>query len=645
MDETARTGRTELDAQLRSEVEGLLGDGCGIEDIGQNSEKLNALLDRLIQAWSSRLQQLRSELNAETELRREMERKLRIYSEALRCTHEAVVIADLDGTIIDVNPAYEHALGQVREQAIGASLHHGLLGDDTGQQHGDVWPTLRKQGAWAGEVTNRNPDGKTLSSWVNINAISDDQGYPTCYVGVSRDVDSASRGYAGSERVGFYDPLTRLPNRALFNDRLEMALADASRRHSLMAVIHLEIDQFKYVNDTLGCAVGDQLILEISRRITSSIRGADTIARCAGDEFTVLLTHLEASFEAVYIVERLIESIGLPVELDETTVRVGANAGISYFPNDGQDGESLQKYAALALHEAKARGPRQHCLFNSEMLARSNERLSLGVQLENALHQDGFTLNYQPIINVKTGIADSMEALIRWQKPDGRWIPPGTFIPYAEAVGLIYRIDCWVLERACGDAASWARNGENNLGVAVNLSAVSVQQPNMARVVEDILLRTHLPAAMLTLEITETAVISDPHVARRVLDEIVALGVSLSVDDFGTGHSSLSYLTQFPIDYIKLDRLFVSRIGKDIISEKVIQSVLELAQKLGLRVIAEGIEEPEQQSFLTVAGCELMQGFYLMKPLYAHQLGDWLKAHRMASSGGMIDSRSCLRPV
>jgi EAL domain-containing protein (putative c-di-GMP-specific phosphodiesterase class I) len=278
------------------------------------------------------------------------------------------------------------------------------------------------------------------------------------------------------------------------------------------------------------------------------------------------------------------------------------------------------------------------------MLARSNDRLSLGVQLENALKHNGFTLNYQPIINVKTGVVDSMEALIRWQKPDGRWIPPGTFIPYAEAVGLIYRIDCWVLERACSDAASWARNGECNLGVAVNLSAVSVQQSNMAKVVEDVLQRTRLSPAMLTLEITETAVIADPRVARRVLDEIVALGVSLSVDDFGTGHSSLSYLTQFPIDYIKLDRLFVSRIGKDIASEQVIQSVLELAQRLGLRVIAEGIEEPEQQSFLTVAGCELMQGFYLMKPLQGHQLGDWLRAHRAASSTGNA-APTCLRPV
>lgn len=620
----------ELERRLRKDIE-LLSRHRDFQSAAARRAlgRINKILDQL----TARLRQLNVELAGETELRLEAERRLRIYSEAIRCMGDAVVIADPDGRIIDVNPAYENTVGQVREEAIGSSLYGGLLGAGAQQRESGLCRSLRRQGRWAGEVLNRSVNGEALQSWMHINTVSDAGGNPTCYIGIVRDMTPLCDSVGDPEKMSCYDALTHLPNRALFNDRLHMALANAARRHSMMAVIHIDIDQFKYVNDTLGAAAGDRLLVEISRRITGSIRGADTIARTGGDEFTVLLTHLEAPFEAIYIVERLIESIGLPIDLGDTAIQVGANAGISFYPGDGQDSDTLQKYAALALHEAKAQGPRQHRIFSADMLARSSERFSLGIQLESALNDNGFTLNYQPIINVRTGAADSMEALIRWQKPDGQWIPPGTFIPYAEAVGLIYRIDCWVLERACSDAACWARGG-GGLGVAVNLSAVSVQQPNMPKVVADILQRTRLPPALLTLEITETAVIADPHIARRVLDEIVALGVSLSVDDFGTGHSSLSYLTQFPIDYIKLDRLFISRIGKDITSEKVIQGVLELARKLGLRVIAEGIEEPEQQSFLTVAGCELMQGFYLMRPLAASQLGDWLRENRNAPVSG-----------
>lgn len=275
------------------------------------------------------------------------------------------------------------------------------------------------------------------------------------------------------------------------------------------------------------------------------------------------------------------------------------------------------------------------------MLIRSSERFSLSIQLDGALNNDEFKLAFQPIFNVKTGIADSVEALIRWQTPDGQWVPPGVFIPHAEATGVIYKIDCWVLERSCLAAASWARGGAGGLGIAVNLSAMSVQQPDMAEVVDRILCKTGLPPHLLTLEITETAVIADPHVARTVLERIVGLGVGLSVDDFGTGHSSLSYLTQFPIDCIKLDRLFVNRIGKDGASEKVIQSVLELARKLALRVVAEGIEEPEQQQFLAAAGCELMQGFYLVAPLCGDQFDGWLSLQNqpLPALGRAIDRR------
>ncbi len=332
--------------------------------------------------------------------------------------------------------------------------------------------------------------------------------------------------------------------------------------------------------------------------------------------------------------ERIVEVVGMPVQLGKETVYVGASIGIGFYPAHGQDAETLQKNADLAMYEAKVGGRGQYRVFSPEMLARSNERVLLSGQIEAALKNDEFALFYQPIVNSRTGLVESVEALIRWQKPGGDSFSPTKFIPHAEEAGLIKKIDCWVLERACHDAISWLQEEGRGLRVCVNLSAVSVQQPNMANTIDDILRRTKLPPSLLTLELTETAVIADPYTARKVLDEIVLLGVDLSIDDFGTGYSSLSYLTRFPINCIKLDRSFVDRIGKDKASEEVIRSLLELAQRLKLRIVAEGVEEQRQQMFLTDVGCELMQGFHFARPMPGAQLCNWLASNDRSRVGG-----------
>jgi len=564
----------------------------------------------------------------------EASQSLKIYAEVVRCTGEAVIITDLAGTIVDVNPAYENFIGRSRDELVGTPLYGGVPTEGAEGSHGELWHVLRTCGRWTGELLDRRSNGESFPSWVLINAVRDERGEPVHYVCVARDITALKQSEEQLKRLAFYDTLTQLPNRALFNDRLGVALQGAGRRQALVAVVYLDLDRFKDVNDTLGHPAGDRLLVEISRRLETCVRAVDTVARMGGDEFTILLTDLDTEADAVGVVERILEMVGRPVALGDDTVRVGASLGLSFFPKDGQNAEALQQAADLALYQAKQGGRGQYRAFGPEMHAKGNSRLSLSVQIDAALTNDEFTLAYQPIVNLTTGQVEGVEALIRWLRPDGESIAPAQFIPHAEEAGLIKRIDSWVLERACRDAVRWQQGDNRGLRVSVNLSAVSVQQPHMARVIEDILQRTGLAPSLLSLEITETAVISNPDAVRRALDDVVRLGVGVSLDDFGTGYSSLSYLTRFPINCIKLDRTFVERIGRDPASEEVITSLLGLARKLKLKVVAEGIEDPGQQDFLSRVGCDLMQGFFFGRPMAGDQLLGWLASKRRALAEG-----------
>jgi diguanylate cyclase (GGDEF)-like protein/PAS domain S-box-containing protein len=576
--------------------------------------------------------QTNDELRLEAARRVEAERHLRIYAEVIRSTGESVIITDPEGKVVEINPAYQRATGRSREDVIGKNLR--LSGPDLQSKefYRKLWRELKAEGYWTGEIMDRRDDGTLFPSWVLINAVRDEQGKPVHYVCVMRDITRLKQNEQLLEKLAFHDSLTGLPNRALFKDRLNVALAGATRQKSMLAVMYLDLDRFKYVNDSLGHAAGDRLLVEISRRIGRCLRSADTLARMGGDEFTVLLAHLGSQADAVQIAERIIEAVGKAVQLGDETAYVGASIGISYFPKDGNDAETMQMNADLAMYEAKEAGRGQYRVFSTDMHAKGHQRLSLSIEIGAALRNNEFTLVYQPMVNLATGRPEGVEALIRWQKPGGEWVAPAMFIPHAEQAGLIKKIDCWVLERACADARAWLPQDGREMAVCVNISAVSMQQPDMATLIKDILQRTGLPPSRLNLEITENAVKADPNAAQAMLEEVTSLGVSFSVNDFGTGYSSLSYLSQFPITCLKLDRQFIERIGKDEASEQVIQTLLLLARKLDLRVVAEGVEGQEQQTFLTDAGCEIMQGFHFVRPMPGEQLAQWLSAdHRFAT--------------
>ena len=562
---------------------------------------------------------LLEDLTAEVESRRRAEGRMRIFEEAIRSTGEAVAIAGADGRIIEVNPAHSRAIGACRETGIGAPLFGAIAGPAPDAFREGLWEALRSSGHWSGEVVHRRCDGEIFPSWVTANAVDEADGQDGFFVCVSRDITRLKESEEQLQKLAFFDTLTGLANRALFNDRLRVAFARAQRRSEKIAVLDIDLDRFKDVNDTLGHEAGDRLLVEVSRRLSAEMRSTDTLARLGGDEFAVLLTSLDSEEDASNAAARLIEAVSGPIDLGGDPVFVGASVGIAHFPDDAGDLESLRKHADLAMYEAKALGRGQFRRFSAAMVERANERATLTARIESALANDEFVLHYQPIVATATGAMTGVEALIRWPQADGTFVSPATFIPHAEETGLIKRIDRWVLERACADAVRW-NDATHATEVSVNVSPVSLQQPDLPAELGAILHRTGLAANRLRVEITETAVISHPKSAGETLDAISAMGVGVSLDDFGTGYSSLNHLIRYPINRIKLDRSFIQRIGTDSASEAIIRSILELAARLGIGVVAEGVEHARQRGFLQLAGCPQIQGFHIAKAITAAQI-------------------------
>lgn len=628
-------------------------------------------LERRVNERTEELQEINGDLLAEVERRRVVEQELLIYAEAIRSTGEAVVITDGQGTILEVNPAYEAVIGASSAAIVGQRMFEALP-DNTSEgtvidpdlddamaiarghrvvqptvdptepggvvaSHATIWDGLLMAGHWSGETLALRHDGSSFPCLVHANAVVQHHEQSERFVFVLRDITLIKQSEQQLTHMAFHDPLTALPNRAMFNARLNAAVQQARQGAGAIAVLYMDLDRFKDVNDTLGHPAGDQLLKEVANRLEQCVRSSDTLARLGGDEFTVLLRGACTRATAEIVACRIIACVNQPIDLGGTPVNVGVSIGISLFDgtfpdgltevvpmNDAQLAETLQKHADMALYDAKGRGRGQHRFFTADLVTRSDRRLSLSVQIERAIKNQEFVLHYQPIVNVITGVTQSVEALIRWRNPQGEWISPGTFIPHAEEAGFIKRIDTWVIHQACTDAQAWVSSGRN-LAVSVNLSAVSVQQLDTVEVVAHALRETGLPARYLSIEITETAMIADSSTARTVLQGLADLGVSLSFDDFGTGYSSLSYLTQFPIRSIKLDRSFIERIGRNDEDDEVVRSILDMAKRLHLRVIAEGVEDEAQQSFLLNAGCDLIQGFFIGRPMPGDQLHRWLQ--------------------
>jgi len=435
--------------------------------------------------------------------------------------------------------------------------------------------------------------------------------------------------------LAYHDSLTALPNNRLFKDRLQHAISQAERKGKLLAVMFLDLDRFKLINDTMGHSAGDELLKVTSQRLIEAVRKNDSVAintsdlsasvaRLGGDEFTVLLEDVESVQSIAHIAGRVIEHISLPMMLERQEVHVSTSIGIAMFPADGKKADDILQHADTAMYHAKAQGRNNFQFYTESMNKSSVELLALENNLHKAVEQEELSLYYQPQINVASGELVGMEALIRWNHPENGFISPGVFIPVAEETGMINRIGKWVLKEACEQGVRWMKQGYKLHKISVNLSARQLKDENLPKLIENMMSETGMPANMLGIELTESAIILDPEIALIRLQKIKELGISLSLDDFGTGYSSLSYLKRFPIDTLKIDQAFVRDVKVDHEDAALVKAIITMAHGLGMDVIAEGVEVQEQLDFLGAHGCDSIQGFLFSRPLPASEMEQML---------------------
>ncbi|WP_454874742.1 sensor domain-containing protein [Paraburkholderia xenovorans] len=553
---------------------------------------------------------------------------LRLQSRALDASVNAILITAPSpaGNLIEyVNPAFMRITGYDAAEAIGHDCR--LLQRDDRDQEGValIRQALAANREVSAVVRNYRKDGALFWNQLFIAPVPDQDGVITHHIGVINDVTDLMRYQEQLEYQANYDSLTRLPNRNLLRDRLQHALIVAQRHHKGVAVVFIDLDGFKNVNDSLGHSVGDRLLSVVAERLARCTRTSDTVARHGGDEFVIVMTDTVDEKSLIAWMERVRVSISEPVWLDGTELYVGCSMGASLFPQDGEDAETLMKKADLAMYRAKDMGRNTFQFYQPEMNASAGTRLNLERRLRRALRDNQFLLHYQPQVDIVSGQIVGTEALVRWRDPEVGLVPPSSFIPVAEESGLIGPLSEWVLREACRQNKAWQDEGLPPARVSVNLSARVFQQRDIARLVMQVLDETGLEPQYLELELTESTIMRNAEEAVSMLNELHALGIGLAIDDFGTGYSSLSYLKRFPVDRLKIDRSFVSDIGISGDDETITSAIIALAHSLKLQVIAEGVETSAQLDFLKERACDEMQGFYFAKPLSTDAISELLQ--------------------
>ena len=545
--------------------------------------------------------------------RKRVEETLRNQSAAITASMDGIAILNDRLEFTYVNDALAKLFGHPADGTlIGRSLCDLYEPHEQVRLITTIVPLVAQRGRWRGEANGMRRDGVNFPQEISFTAISG--GGMVCVV---RDVTERTYAEEQIKHLAYHDALTNLPNRLLFKDRLTVALSHAHRDGSNLAVLFLDLDRFKVINDSLGHNIGDQLLQSVAMRVQACVRESDTVARLGGDEFTVLLPRLNRAEDAAPIATKIIEAMRYPFHIEGREFFITTSIGISIFPDDGPDAETLIKNADTAMYQAKEVGRDNYQLFNAIVNAKALQRIALEHGLRKALAGDEFRVHYQPIVDLRSGAVTGMEALLRWTHPQLGAIPPSTFIPVAEATGIMIPIGTWALREACRQAKAWHDAGHRTLTLAVNLSVTQLQQADLVDRVRSILAETGFPARMLELEITESSAMQSPETSIRMLYDLKRLGLRISLDDFGTGHSSLSYLKRFPIDTLKIDQSFVRDINHDPDTAAIVTAIIAMAHSLRLKVIAEGVEFTDQMNFLRRHECDQMQGYLITPPVPA----------------------------
>lgn len=561
----------------------------------------------------------------------EYESRLRLYEKIFETIQEGITVTDSDGTILAVNPAFTAITGYTPEEAIGdnprilKSEHHPP------EFYATMWSTLKAGGLWTGEIWNRRKSGEAFPEWLSITPLHGEQGEPDQYIAVFHDITAMKEKEQEILRMAYYDHLTGLPNRTMLLEKFGVARLRAERNTVKYAVVYVDLDNFKLVNDSLGHEAGDVLLVEVSRRFQRLVRSDDLVARLGGDEFVFLFAiRPDSSVDASIFSERIKDALAAPLRISGQDIFVTPSIGIAMFPRDGKDIQALLKHADLAMYAAKNTGKNQFRFFDEEMTRRASARLVMENRLRQALNHRAVFPLFQPKIDLQTGRVIGVEALARWAGEDGAIISPLEFIPVAEDTGLIIPLGKSILHQSGKAMRTVREQTGTSLSVAVNVSARQFHHEDFIEDVRRSAQETGLPLECLELEITESLLIGDMGAIGSKLETLSGLGVSISVDDFGTGYSSLSYLSQLPIDRIKIDRSFVRRLHGSQSDTELLQAIIQMGKSLRMRVLAEGAETKEDVEKLTLMGCDEVQGYFFARPMPLHELIHFLKTVRQA---------------
>jgi len=610
--------------------------GGAVEEFSEKHQSTPLLEEKLNLARDSKIDEISEVANAiegmsEQIMQREYERKVgeaqhRLWSMVFASGNEAILITDHDNNILAVNAAFTRFTGYTEEEVFGKNPRILSSGREPREFYKAMWQQIKESGTWSGEVVDRRKDGSVYPKWLNINVVRDATGMVTNYVGTFLDITERKQQEERYIHLANHDALTGLPNRYRLLDRLQSAINLSQRTNQSICVLFLDLDNFKWVNDSLGHDSGDKLLMTVSTRLKDTVRASDTVARLGGDEFIVVLAQLDSDLDISQVASKIIEAVSQPLDLNGHEFQVTTSIGISMYPIDGDDAATLLKNADTAMYTAKSAGKNQFRYFDTTMNSSAMDRMELEQDLRHALKRNELELYYQPKHCVVSNSICGAEALIRWHHPRLGLVPPDRFIPLAEESSLIISIGEWVLRNACMQLVAWQKEGLKPRLISVNLSAIQLESDFFVESVEHIFDETGVQTKYIEFELTESVVLRNPEHSLVLLHRLQQLGIRLALDDFGTGYSSLSYLRRLPIDTLKIDRSFVEGLPEGANESQIVRMIIALAKSIHIEVVAEGVETSAQRDFLIDLGCEFLQGYLFAKPLPADEFRSLIAA-------------------